>query len=89
MQASIDISLYPLDQEYKDIIIHFIHQIRANKEIYVSVNGLSTQLFGPYDTLFNVLQTELKTVLEQTPAVAVLKIASGTHTTEALPEILK
>ena len=89
MRASIDISLYPLDAQYGEIITQFILNLRRNKDIQVEVNGLSTQLFGPYDVLFGVLQTELKTVLEQTPAVAVLKIASGTHTREALPSILQ
>ncbi len=89
MEATIDISLYPLDEKYATIISDFILKLKDNKDLRVEVNGLSTQLFGSYDHLFALLQTSLKPVLMEYPAVVVLKIARGMHTRDALPAILK
>lgn len=89
MEATIDISLYPLDEKYAAIITDFILKLKDDTDLRVEVNGLSTQIFGSYDHLFEVLQTTLKPVLMNYPAVAVLKIAAGTHTKEQLPNTLK
>lgn len=89
MKATIDISLYPLHQAYKDEIISFVKQLKNYSNIRVDVNGMSTQIFGDYDTLMEMMQGEIKAVLMRTKAVFILKITSEERTREDLPKELK
>lgn len=89
MILTCEISMYPLSENYARIVTDFIIKIKKYEGIRVEVNGLSTQLFGEYSVLMNVLHTELKEVFENQKAVFVLKLAAGEHTVENLPDTLK
>lgn len=64
MKTSIDISLYPLADDYIPAIKEFIDRISSYDEINAGVNvvrsDLSTQLFGDYDTIMDLLKIEIK-----------------------------
>lgn len=77
MNATIEISLYALTENYVPIVLDFIAKIKENKELEVVTNGLSTQIFGDYATIMNILTEDMKFVLEQVPSVFVLKIGKG------------
>ena len=90
MNISVDISLYPLHEDYKDEIIAFIEALKANNSLNVVVNGMSTQVFGSFESVMNVLQQEMKSVLSQEArSVIILKISQGELTPENLPPALK
>lgn len=74
MKAAVDISLYPLNEDFKKIILSFIARLNTVPSITVETNQLSTQLVGDYDEIMRLLNTELKTVFFEQKAVAVLKI---------------
>jgi uncharacterized protein YqgV (UPF0045/DUF77 family) len=74
MKAKIDISLYPLNDDFIRIIKHFIAQLHTHEGIVVETNQLSTQIFGDYDQIMALLTGELKTIFIEYKAVAVLKI---------------
>lgn len=77
MIASLDISMYPLHQEYKQPILDFIDRLRQYEELDVRVNNLSTQVFGEYDRLLEILRMEMKKSFEEESAlVMVLKIVN-------------
>lgn len=89
MQASIEISLYPLTESYEEIIIDFLRKVRsAHPELRVDTNGLSTQIFGTYDALMDLMQGEIKEVLEENKAVFVMKLARGERTPESVKNII-
>jgi hypothetical protein len=47
MQASIEMSLYPLKESYKEIIKKFLEDIRkSNENLLIETNLMSTQIFG-------------------------------------------
>ena len=48
MQVSVDLSLYPLQEEYIPVIIDFIHRVQAHEGIEIVRNPMTTQLFGEY-----------------------------------------
>ncbi len=89
MTATIEISMYALTDSYEQKVIDFIQRVRQNKNIRVEVNGLSTQLFGEYNLLMDILKKEMQTDFESGKAVFLLKIAGGELTKDKLPEILK
>ncbi|MEM1320352.1 MAG: hypothetical protein AAGG75_08845 [Bacteroidota bacterium] len=72
MQASIEISMYPLDKNYGTPIIAFINRLKAHPELRVESNTMSTQVFGPYDELMRIMTQEMKTSFEQEEAVVMV-----------------
>ncbi|REL35652.1 hypothetical protein [Thalassotalea euphylliae] len=76
MQISIDLSLYPLAQKaYKTEIWAFINALKADAQVKVVSNGMSTQVFGEYDHTLNFVMAEMKKVHQTVGgAVFILKI---------------
>jgi len=82
MQASIEMSLYPLKENYKTIIKSFLETIRKNnKNLLIETNMMSTQIFGDYDEIMGLLKNEIRPVLETNKAVFVIKFL-GTNLKE-------
>ncbi len=63
MKISVELTLTPLQDDYEPAIINFIKSLRASG-LTVMENPLSTQMYGDYDAVMNVLQKEMKTALE-------------------------
>ncbi|MEL6719592.1 MAG: YkoF family thiamine/hydroxymethylpyrimidine-binding protein [Bacteroidota bacterium] len=75
MGISVEISLYPLQDSYKAIILDFLDRIRSHKGITVSTNNMSTRIFGDYDLVMPMLTEELKTTFAKPETViAIMKI---------------
>ncbi|MBL7887910.1 MAG: hypothetical protein J0L87_07010 [Bacteroidetes bacterium] len=89
MIATVEISMYALTDGYAEKVIDFIQRVKKHPAIKVEVNGLSTQLFGEYDHLMDVLKKEMRTDFENGKAVFLLKLAGSELTKDKLPEILK
>ena len=53
MNVSIEITLMPLNNNYKEVIKNFIMSLR-NNEFKVFENPLSTQIYGDYDKIMNL-----------------------------------
>jgi uncharacterized protein YqgV (UPF0045/DUF77 family) len=79
MDVGVEISLYPLHQQYIEPIKDFIERINAEGDLRIITNSMSTQIFGDYDTVMQRLVREVRTSLlnqerNQDKAVFVLKI---------------
>ena len=48
MRVSVDISLYPLTEQFVEPILAFIKKLEDNPKLNISRNNLSTQIFGEY-----------------------------------------
>lgn len=83
MQATLEISMYPLQSDYKDHIRSFIREVQKQEKVRVKVNGISTQIFGDYDDIMSILQSSVKRELEKEMGVVfVMKLTSGRHDEE-------
>ena len=60
METSVDISLYPLKEEFIPAVAEFIQRISAYPGVNVVRNDLSTQLFGDYDRIMDLLKIEIR-----------------------------
>ena len=60
MKTSVDISLYPLADEYIPAIKEFIERVQKYSGVSVVRNDLSTQLYGDYDKVMDLLKVELR-----------------------------
>lgn len=63
MDISVELTLSPLQDTYEQPITDFIKKLR-NSGLTVLENPLSTQVYGEYTTVMNLLQSEIKTALE-------------------------
>ena len=60
MVCSVEISMYPLKENFKPSIIAFIKNLRKYPFIKVNTNGMSTQVFGEYKRVMNSINTEME-----------------------------
>ncbi len=63
MKISVELTLTPIQDDYEPAIINFIKSLR-NSGLTVLENLLSTQVYGDYDAVMNLLQKEMKIALE-------------------------
>lgn len=63
MKISVELTFSPLQDDFEQPIIDFIKRLR-NSGLKVLENPLSTQVYGNYDEVMQVLQTEIKQAME-------------------------
>lgn len=78
MQASIDISMYPLTEQYCQPIIDFIDALEKQPNVRIARNAMSTQIFGEYKVLMNALTSEVEFVLQNNPKTIFIIKLMGT-----------
>lgn len=78
MQVSIEINLYPLNKEFIPLIDDFINRLKSYTNIEVRTNAMSTQLYGDFEDLIQILKNEVeKTFRKEINSVFNLKIVNG------------
>ena len=78
MKVAVEMSLYPLLQEYGPVILDFIARLNEYPELEVHTNKMSTQVFGTYDNVMRILTLEIKTTFEKVPTqVMVIKLINS------------
>ena len=78
MQISIEVSLYPLSENFISPIHNFICCLKKYDSIKIRTNNMSTQLFGKFDDLIKILKVNMdKTFKNETNSVFDLKIVNG------------
>jgi N-acyl-D-aspartate/D-glutamate deacylase len=78
MRISIDISLYPLTEGFVEPILEFIDQLEKNPKIVVKRNSLSTQVFGEYRDVMDMMDAEIEKVFAVMPHSAFVLKMVGT-----------
>lgn len=63
MKISVELTLTPLQDDFEPAIITLIKSLRESG-LTVLENPLSTQVYGEYDQVMRVLNTEMKNALE-------------------------
>ncbi len=78
MDCSVEISMYPLKEEFKPSIISFIKNLRKHPFIKVDTNGMSTQVFGNYKRVMQAINTEMEnTFLNENSVVFTIKVINS------------
>ena len=78
MQVAVDISLYPLDEEFIPPIKDVIERLKLHDGIQIETNRMSTQVRGDYDAVMPVLSKEIRTTFENIPhAIFAIKILNN------------
>ena len=77
MKTSIEISMYPLNENYGTAILKFIKKLKTYAELEIHTNTMSSQIFGDYDDMMGILTKEMKQTFEEgTDTIMVFKIAN-------------
>jgi hypothetical protein len=75
MNIGVEISLYPLRNEYIPPIRGFIDRLNADGRLKVLTNDMSTQVFGRYQDVMDALTREIGPTFERDgKAVFVMKV---------------
>lgn len=78
MKVAVDISLYPLDENFIAPIKNVIKRLAGHDDVEVEYNRMSTQLRGEYDDVMSVLTEEIRATFEEVPkAVFTIKILNN------------
>ncbi len=78
MRVAVDISLYPLADDFIPPIKDVIERLNANSSVEVVTHSMSTQIRGEYDVVMAALNQEIKKTFDQCPkAVFAIKILNN------------
>jgi uncharacterized protein YqgV (UPF0045/DUF77 family) len=75
MHVAVELSLYPLTEQFVPPILDFIGRLRARPGLAVVTNSMSTQVSGEFDVVFEALRAEMgRTFVADHRAVFVMKV---------------
>ncbi|HDO27721.1 MAG TPA: hypothetical protein ENH02_06350 [Bacteroidetes bacterium] len=77
MKTSVEISYYPLHDEFIPPIKDFIERLNNHENITVQTNGMSTQVFGNYFEVMEILTQEIYKSFEVPHSVFILKVINA------------
>ncbi|MCF8278155.1 MAG: hypothetical protein K9J17_15620 [Flavobacteriales bacterium] len=79
MQVTLEITMYPLTDGYKEAVKDFLRRLNKFEHVEVITNGVSTQVFGEYDEVMTAYSEALKPSMESGIAIAVVSKIINTH----------
>jgi YKOF-related Family. len=68
MQISVEMSLYPLAENYLDTITDFIERLNQHSELTILTNTMSTQIFGEMQDVMRILGDEMELLFQNVPS---------------------
>jgi uncharacterized protein YqgV (UPF0045/DUF77 family) len=78
MHVAVELSLYPLTEQYVPPIVDFIERLKARPGLGVVTNSMSTQVSGELDAVFEALRAEIAGSFARCErAVFVMKVLGG------------
>lgn len=77
MKISVEVSYYPLKVEYIPPIKDFIARLNEYENLKVETNNMSTQVFGEYFEVMEVLTKEIHKSFELPHSIFVMKIINA------------
>lgn len=80
MKISIEISYYPLKDDYNNPIKEFIRSVAYNSGVMTDPGIMSTIISGDYEDVMFLLVKTIKPIMEKYPSVFTLKITNACKT---------
>jgi len=77
MKISVELTLTPLQDDFRPPIKQFIKRLRAS-HFTVKETPLSTQIYGDYEALMPFLTTEIRAIFQEEEAIMMhMKLVKG------------
>ena len=77
MEATVEVSLYPLAEDYESVVLAFLDELEKDESLSFTTNGMSTQIFGEATELFAALGREFEKIQGTGKAMMVIKAGPG------------
>ncbi|MBI9033362.1 MAG: hypothetical protein JEZ03_02710 [Bacteroidales bacterium] len=77
MKTSVELSYYPLNNDYLTPIKGFIERLNQYDNLIVKTNGMSTQVFGEFRDVMNAITDEIEKSFELPHSVFVMKVINA------------
>lgn len=74
MRITVELSLYPLTENYLTPIREFIARLKTYKELDIATNATCTQIVGEHASIFEILSKETERTFASGHNVFVMKI---------------
>jgi uncharacterized protein YqgV (UPF0045/DUF77 family) len=88
MKITLDISMYPLNADYKPSIKAFVRQLRDYSDLEIVTNQMSTQVRGEFDTVMGAVNACMKqSMAGNDKVIFVTKCLNGDLEIQRLPRI--
>jgi len=88
MKITLDISMYPLDADYKTPIKSFIRDLRSHAGLELVTNQMSTQVRGEFDAVMGAVNACMQRAMaENDKVVFVSKCLNGDLDIARAPDI--
>jgi len=88
MKITVDISMYPLDDDYKPAIKSFIRRLRGHEGLTLITNQMSTQINGEFESVTSAINDCIKDSMNgQNKVVFVARYLNADLDIERLPDI--
>ena len=65
MKLSVEISMYPLQDEYRPKIKDFLDVINTCEEVEIRSSNMSTRIFGDYQVVTELLNSAMRQSMEK------------------------
>lgn len=77
MHITVEISYYPLVDQYDQPVFELLDLLKSQPEISIEVGTMSTLLSGEYEVIMDLLNNAMKQLMQKYPSVFNLKIANA------------
>lgn len=77
MTSTIEISLYPLRDDYPSHVLNFLQQLKSIPGMEMHTNGMSTIIIGDYNAVWKDLGELMAAEMVSGSSLFVLKVAPG------------
>ncbi len=78
MHVAVEMSLYPLTEQFIPPILDFIGRLKSRPGLAVVTNSMSTQVSGEFSVVFDALKSEIAASLARKErAVFIMKVLGG------------
>lgn len=76
MIISVEISYYPLNDNYKEAVNDFLRLLKESN-LQIETGSMSTLIIGEYDDVFKMLNSGIKEIMIKYPSVFNIKISNS------------
>ena len=80
MEITLEISYYPLQNEYDKLVSEFIEDLLKYRNIQINTGIMSSLVTGEYNDVMDALRDSMLPFLEKYPSVFRLSVASACKT---------
>jgi hypothetical protein len=77
MTSTIEISLYPLFDDYPTHVIKFLSKLKTLPDVEITTNGMSTIIIGEYSSFWKDLGVLMEEEMASGSSLFVMKVAPG------------